>query len=86
VSVKDVFDVKCFQEEHEKIMERRVESDSDIAWEEYKSMKFTSHVCAIYRIVKNKQKLSNVSLVHGRIQSNSYLAPDILSTSHIGYT
>jgi len=59
--------VKCFQEEHEKIMERRVESDSDIAWEEYKSMKFTSHVCAIYKIVKNKQKLSNVSLVHGRI-------------------
>ncbi|CAD6206023.1 unnamed protein product [Miscanthus lutarioriparius] len=38
-------------EEHEKIMERRVESDSDITWEEYKSMKFTSHVCAIYRIV-----------------------------------
>jgi len=69
-------------------MERRVESDSDITWEEYKSMKFTSHVCAIYRIVKNKQKLSNVSLVHGRIQSNSYLAPDILSTSHIyiGYS
>ena len=44
MSVKDVFDVKCFQEEHQKIMERRVESDSDITWEEYKSMKFTSHV------------------------------------------
>ena len=34
-----------FQEEHERIMESRIDPDSDITWEEYKSMKFTSHVC-----------------------------------------
>jgi hypothetical protein len=54
--------MRCFQEEHEKIMERRVDPDSDITWEEYKSMKFTSHVCAIYKIVKKNS--SNISLVH----------------------
>ncbi|KAF7086671.1 hypothetical protein CFC21_089947 [Triticum aestivum] len=31
-------------EEHENIRKRRVDPDSEITWEEYKSMKFTSHV------------------------------------------
>uniref|UniRef100_A0ACD5ZIV0 Uncharacterized protein n=1 Tax=Avena sativa TaxID=4498 RepID=A0ACD5ZIV0_AVESA len=31
-------------EEHDNIRKRRVEPDSEITWEEYKSMKFTSHV------------------------------------------
>jgi hypothetical protein len=36
----------CFQEEHENIQKRRADPDSDdeVTWEEYKSMKFTSHV------------------------------------------
>jgi hypothetical protein len=33
-----------FQEEHDNIRERRDDPDSEITWEEYKSMKFTSHV------------------------------------------
>jgi hypothetical protein len=32
------------QEEHEGIRQRRATPDSEITWEEYKSMKFTSHV------------------------------------------
>ncbi|KAL6637190.1 hypothetical protein ACP70R_024762 [Stipagrostis hirtigluma subsp. patula] len=31
-------------EEHENILKRRTDPDSEITWEEYKSMKFTSHV------------------------------------------
>jgi cytochrome P450 family 26 subfamily A len=31
-------------EEHENVQKRRVDADSEITWEEYKSMKFTSHV------------------------------------------
>ncbi|XP_048557836.1 cytochrome P450 87A3-like [Triticum urartu] len=31
-------------EEHNNIRKRRIDPDSEITWEEYKSMKFTSHV------------------------------------------
>ncbi|KAG0548299.1 hypothetical protein BDA96_01G155100 [Sorghum bicolor] len=44
-------------EEHEKIMERRVDPDSDITWEEYKSMKFTSHV------IHESLRLANIAPV-----------------------
>ncbi|CAD6213666.1 unnamed protein product [Miscanthus lutarioriparius] len=44
-------------EEHEKILERRVDPDSDITWEEYKSMKFTSHV------IHESLRLANIALV-----------------------
>jgi hypothetical protein len=70
----------AFQEEHEKIVETRVDPDSDITWEEYKSMRFTSHVCTQYAIIivkTNKQKIT----------SFCYLVPNnMLSTSHAGYT
>ena len=40
-----IFLMRCFQEEHENVQKRRADPDSDeITWEEYKSMKFTSHV------------------------------------------
>ena len=32
------------QAEHQQIRERRADPDSEVTWEEYKSMKFTSHV------------------------------------------
>jgi hypothetical protein len=39
------FGMWCFQEENETVQKRRADPDSDeITWEEYKSMKFTSHV------------------------------------------
>uniref|UniRef100_A0A453A6J7 Cytochrome P450 87A3 n=1 Tax=Aegilops tauschii subsp. strangulata TaxID=200361 RepID=A0A453A6J7_AEGTS len=40
-------DPKALQElieEHNNIRKRRIDPDSEITWEEYKSMKFTSHV------------------------------------------
>ena len=45
VAVALIFFMRCFQEEHENVQKRRADPDSDeITWEEYKSMKFTSHV------------------------------------------
>jgi len=73
VYIEFVFDCDVnFQEEHERILERRVDRDSDITWEEYKSMKFTSHVCTDL-IVKKKINLENAQCkyilsMHGRIQ------------------
>jgi hypothetical protein len=58
--------VRRFQEEHDRILERRVDPDSDITWDEYKSMKFTSHVCTDI-IFKKKINLKNTH-IHGRVQ------------------
>ncbi|AQK64054.1 cytochrome P450 87A3 [Zea mays] len=44
-------------EEHEKIVETRVDPDSDITWEEYKSMRFTSHV------IHESLRLANIAPV-----------------------
>ncbi|WVZ82634.1 hypothetical protein U9M48_029879 [Paspalum notatum var. saurae] len=44
-------------EEHEKLLETRIDPDSDITWEEYKSMKFTSHV------IHESLRLANIALV-----------------------
>ncbi|XP_066335805.1 cytochrome P450 87A3-like [Miscanthus floridulus] len=61
-------------EEHEKILERRVDPDSDITWEEYKSMKFTSHV------IHESLRLANIALVMFRkadqdVHINGYTIP-----------
>ncbi|KAE8809037.1 Cytochrome P450 87A3 [Hordeum vulgare] len=53
-------DPKALQElteEHEGIRKRRVDPDSEITWEEYKSMKFTSHV------IHEALRLSNIAPV-----------------------
>ncbi|OQU91336.1 hypothetical protein SORBI_3001G164100 [Sorghum bicolor] len=61
-------------EEHERILERRVDPDSDITWEEYKSMKFTSHV------IHESLRLANIALVMFRkadqdVHTNGYTIP-----------
>ncbi|CAN6323133.1 unnamed protein product [Urochloa humidicola] len=51
---------KALQEltaEHEKILERRIDPDSDLTWEEYRSMKFTSHV------IHESLRLANIAPV-----------------------
>ncbi|CAN6309970.1 unnamed protein product [Urochloa humidicola] len=44
-------------EEHEKILKRRIDPDSDVTWEVYKSMKFTSHV------IHESLRLANIAPV-----------------------
>ncbi|KAM0826588.1 hypothetical protein ACQ4PT_068790 [Festuca glaucescens] len=53
-------DPKALQElteEHDNIRKRRADTDSQITWEEYKSMKFTSHV------IHEALRLSNIAPV-----------------------
>jgi cytochrome P450 family 26 subfamily A len=45
------------EEEHQQIRERRADPDTGVTWEEYKSMKFTSHV------INESLRLANVAPV-----------------------
>ncbi|KAF8684377.1 hypothetical protein HU200_044268 [Digitaria exilis] len=61
-------------EEHENIQKRRVDPDSEITWEEYKSMKFTSHV------IHEALRLANIAPVVFRkakqdVQIKGYTIP-----------
>ncbi|KAF8698809.1 hypothetical protein HU200_035068 [Digitaria exilis] len=49
--------LKELEEEHQKILERRADPHAEITWEEYKSMKFTSHV------INESLRLANVAPV-----------------------
>ncbi|XP_020168914.1 cytochrome P450 87A3-like [Aegilops tauschii subsp. strangulata] len=70
-------DPKALQElieEHQSIRKRRVDPDSEITWEEYKSMKFTSHV------IHEALRLSNIAPVMFRkatedVHINGYTIP-----------
>ncbi|CAN6323114.1 unnamed protein product [Urochloa humidicola] len=61
-------------EEHENIQKRRADPDSEITWEEYKSMKFTSHV------IHESLRLANIAPVVFRkakqdVQIKDYTIP-----------
>ncbi|AQK64225.1 cytochrome P450 87A3 [Zea mays] len=61
-------------EEHERILESRANPGSDLTWEEYKSMKFTSHV------IHESLRLANIALAMFRkanqdVHINGYTIP-----------
>ncbi|WVZ59994.1 hypothetical protein U9M48_010071 [Paspalum notatum var. saurae] len=61
-------------EEHENVLKRRADPDSEITWEEYKTMKFTSHV------IHEALRLANIAPVVFRkakqdVQINDYTIP-----------
>ncbi|GJN36540.1 hypothetical protein PR202_gb25411 [Eleusine coracana subsp. coracana] len=69
-------------EEHEQILKARTNPDSGITWEEYKSMKFTSHVsCSYINCYIEGLRLANVTVVMfrkatGDVRVKAYTVPE----------